>query len=173
MQISAVFACALSLVTNSDSSANSAAQLRTSSTAGSFRSTQLNSTHLLRRKLYAIYVTGNQQTSAVPLRCMHTSTGCQQGQELTGVMSAGQQSFALLAAGCKAGIVWLWRYSLPAQYAPVGYPSPNAFALVSSPSFHCSITIHMSAAELWSALPISLGSSLSPTWLLVTYGQLL
>ena len=54
---------------------------------------------------------------------------------------AGQQCFAMLAVGCKAGIVWLWRYQLPGQYAPFGTASPDAFTLVWLPSntaFHSS-----------------------------------
>lgn len=47
------------------------------------------------------------------------------------VFNAGQpQRFAMLAVGCKAGIVWLWRYSVPHQYSPSGSPSPEAFTLV-------------------------------------------
>ena len=40
----------------------------------------------------------------------------------------------MLAVGCKAGIVWLWRYQLPGQYAPFGTISPDAFTLVWLPS---------------------------------------
>ena len=47
------------------------------------------------------------------------------------VPDAGQpQRFAMLAVGCKAGIVWLWRYTVPHHYIPSGSPSPEAFSLV-------------------------------------------
>ena len=48
----------------------SAGQLRTSSTADSFRSTQLDWTHLLRRRLFAVYVMGHQQI----ITQVHSST---------------------------------------------------------------------------------------------------
>ena len=48
-----------------------------------------------------------------------------------GLPDAGQQQrFAMLAVGCKAGVVWLWRYHVPHQYTPSGSPSPEAFTLV-------------------------------------------
>ena len=47
------------------------------------------------------------------------------------MVDAGQQQrFAMLAVGCKAGIVWLWRYDVPHQYTPSGSPTAEAFTLV-------------------------------------------
>ena len=52
---------------------------------------------------------------------------------------AGQlQRFAMLAVGCKAGIVWLWRYTVPHQYTPSGSPCPEAFTLV---CIHCACSL--------------------------------
>ncbi|KAL0042386.1 hypothetical protein WJX77_010878 [Trebouxia sp. C0004] len=42
----------------------------------------------------------------------------------------GVHRFAMLAVGCKAGIVWLWRYRIPTQYSPSGSAAPQAFSLV-------------------------------------------
>lgn len=39
----------------------------------------------------------------------------------------------MLAVGCKAGLVWLWRYEVPYQHTPSGRPSPQAFTLVRIP----------------------------------------
>jgi hypothetical protein len=47
---------------------------------------------------------------------------------------AGVQRFAMLAVGCKAGIVWLWRYRIPSQYSPSGSAAPQAFSLVCTAS---------------------------------------
>jgi len=47
---------------------------------------------------------------------------------------AGVQRFAMLAVGCKAGIVWLWRYHIPGQYSPSGSAAPQAFSLVCTAS---------------------------------------
>ena len=52
---------------------------------------------------------------------------------------APAQCFAMLAVGCKAGIVWLWRYQLPSHPAPSGSVSPDAFTLVLQPSLLCRI----------------------------------
>lgn len=66
-----------------------------------------------------------------------------------------QQRFAMLAVGCKAGVVWLWRYHVPRQYTPAGSPSLEAFTLVcprqasSPPSLHCAATPHLPACELF------------------------
>ena len=43
----------------------------------------------------------------------------------------GGKRFAVLAVGCKAGVVWLWRYWLPQQPTPSGSANPNSFDLVS------------------------------------------
>jgi len=48
--------------------------------------------------------------------------------------AAGVQRFAMLAVGCKAGIVWLWRYRIPTQYSPSGSAAPQAFSLVCTAS---------------------------------------
>ena len=40
----------------------------------------------------------------------------------------------MLAVGCKAGIVWLWRYCIPTQYSPSGSAAPQAFSLVCTAS---------------------------------------
>ena len=47
---------------------------------------------------------------------------------------AGVQRFAMLAIGCKAGIVWLWRYGIPTRYSPSGSAAPQAFSLVGTVS---------------------------------------
>lgn len=41
-----------------------------------------------------------------------------------------QQRFAMLAVGCKAGVVWLWRFRVPSPYSPSGHLSPEQFTLV-------------------------------------------
>lgn len=61
----------------------------------------------------------------------HRQQGAQPVLSSIPVPGAGQpQRFAMLAVGCKAGIVWLWRYSVPHQYSPSGSPSSEAFTLV-------------------------------------------
>ena len=51
------------------------------------------------------------------------------------LLNAGrQQGFAMLAVGCKAGVVWLWRFRVPSQYYPSGRLSPEEFTLVPTPT---------------------------------------
>ena len=55
------------------------------------------------------------------------------------VPNAGQQQrFAMLAVGCQAGLVWLWRFHLPCQYSPSGSASAEAFSLVRAVPLHAS-----------------------------------
>ncbi|KAA6429373.1 MAG: hypothetical protein FRX49_00767 [Trebouxia sp. A1-2] len=49
---------------------------------------------------------------------------------LSATGDTGVQRFAMLAVGCKAGIVWLWRYRIPTQYSPSGSAAPQAFSLL-------------------------------------------
>lgn len=67
---------------------------------------------------------------------------------------SGVQRFAILAVGCKAGIVWLWRYQIPSQYTPAGSATPEAFTLVNATNifFNCCL---MHCVMMSSALPIA------------------
>lgn len=65
---------------------------------------------------------------------------------------SGVQRFAMLAVGCKAGIVWLWRYQIPSQYTPAGSATPEAFTLVNATNifFNC-VSIALRDDELSAA----------------------
>ncbi|DBA85227.1 TPA: hypothetical protein ACH3X2_005930 [Trebouxia sp. C0005] len=78
---------------------------------------------------------------------------------LSATGDTGVQRFAMLAVGCKAGIVWLWRYRIPTQYSPSGSAAPQAFSLVGGFKAQRSWVTALS----WAAMPtLSSSSSLSP-----------